>query len=1042
MIAHLIRFVLTQRLMVLVTALGLSAAGAWSFLQLPIDAFPDVSSPQVVIIVKAPGMAPLEVEQRITRLIEVEVNGIPRQTVLRSLTKYALSSITIDFEEGTDIYWARQQVSERLNQVWSSLPSGVEAGLAPIITPLGEAYMFMVEGEGHSNIELRGLLDWVIRPRLLSVEGVADVNALGGEVRSYHVTPDPEALLAMDLNIGDLKKALENNNRNAGGDRVVRNNEVLLVRTVGHITSGEDIENITVTTQNGQPIHIKDLASVQIGSLTRYGGVTKNGEGEFVEGIVLNRMGANASLTVAGVKTALKEIEKSLPDGVKIVPFYDRTDLVNTAIGTVKTALSAAFVLVVIVLIIFLGYMRGAITVAAILPLSILFTFILMYLGGVSANLMSLGGLAIAIGVLVDPAVVVVENIQTHLARRLKGVDPLHVIYRAVIEVAQPVVSGTLIIIVVFLPLLSLSGLEGKLFTPLAITITLALAVSMLIALTVIPVLASFLMKCGPAKENRLIESLKNLHRPIIAFALSHRKWSVGVSMMLLAGAISLYPFIGKEFMPVLDEGMTVVIVEKLPSISLERSLEIDGDIQTALMALPEIEGVAARMGSDELRLDPMGLYQTDNFLLTKPRSEWTVDGPAELEVKIREILDRFPGIVYAFTQPIDMRVSEMLTGVRAALAVKLYGEDLALLEETAKKIEALVAEIPGSVDLFRTDITGQRYLEVRMRSEVMSRFGINTEDINELISTAVGGNIVTEVMEGVRRTPVLLRYPESMRNSAEAIGNIRVDTPTGDKVPISLLADIVDVDGPVQVVHEGILRQVVIQTNLEGRDIVGFVDEIRAAIDEKIVLPPGFFVEFGGQFENQQRAAKRLAIVVPIAIALIFLFLFTTFNSVRQAGLIILNIPFAMIGGIVALYFSGLYLSVPASVGFIALFGMAIMNGIVMVSYFNQLREEGLPLHQAVLQGAERRLRPVLMTAITTGLALIPLLIATGPGSELQKPLAIVVIGGLFTSTLLTLILLPTLYAWFEGDGEEKIQKEETGDEMFDLDRTRVREA
>jgi len=1040
MIAHLIRFVLTQRLMVLVSALGLSAAGAWAFMNLPIDAFPDVSSPQVVVIVKAPGMSPLEVERRITRLIEVEVNGIPRQTVIRSLTKYALSSIKIDFEEGTDIYWARQQVSERLNQVWSDLPGGVEGGLAPITTPLGEAYMFMVESEQHNNIELRGILDWVIRPRLLSVDGVAEVNALGGEVRSYHVIPDPDALLAMGLNIGDLKKALENNNRNAGGDRVVRNNEVLLVRTVGQIESEEDIRNITVATREGQPIHIEDLASVSVGSLTRYGGVTKNGEGEFVEGLILNRLGANASHTVAGIKAALSEIEKSLPPGVKIVPFYDRTDLVNTAIATVTSALGQALFLVILVLIAFLGNMRSALTVATILPLAILLTFIPMYIGGVSANLMSLGGLAIALGVLVDPAVVIVENIQTHLARRLKGIDPLHIVYRAVTEMAQPVVSGTLIIIVVFLPLLSLTGLEGKLFSPLAITISLALAVSMLIALTVIPVLASFLMKgSGPAKENFLIEKLKNLHRPMVAFSLQHRKLSVGISVLLLAGSVFLFPFIGKEFMPILDEGMTVVIVEKLPSISLERSLEIDGDIQRALMTLPEIEGVAARMGSDELRLDPMGLYQTDNFLLTKPRSEWTVDGPAELEVKLREILDQFPGIVYAFTQPIDMRVSEMLTGVRAALAVKLYGEDLVLLEELSKKIEAIVEKIPGSVDIVGTPISGQRYLEVRMRSEAMSRFGVNAEDINELMSTAVGGALVTDVMEGIRRTPVLLRYPEALRDSAETIGNILIDTPTGDKVPVSLLADIVDVDGPVQIFHEGVLRQVVIQTNLEGRDIVGFVDEIRTAIAQNITLPPGYFVEFGGQFENQQRAAKRLAIVLPIAITLIFLFLFTTFNSIRQAGLILLNIPFAMIGGIVALFVSGLYLSVPASVGFIALFGMAIMNGIVMVSYFNQLREEGLPVEQAVLQGAERRLRPVLMTAITTGLGLIPLLLATGPGSELQKPLAVVVIGGLLTSTLLTLILLPTLYAWFEGRAEAKLKKKETRDEMLDLNRPRI---
>ena len=1022
MISSLIRFSLIQRLMILLLAVALTAGGFWAFRTLPIDAFPDIASPQVLVIVKAPGLSPTEVESRITFPIEAEMQGLPRQTVLRSITKYALSSIIIDFEDGTDIYWARQQVAERLNRVWGGLPAGVEGGLGPITTPLGEGYMYRVEGAGYDNRELRRIQDWVIRPRLRAVEGVADVNSLGGEVKVFEVVADPEALLAHGLAIDDLESALETNNRNAGGDRINRNDEVLLVRTVGQLRDLEDIRSITVATRNGIPLHIGDVAEVRINSLTRYGAVTADGGGEVVTGLVLLRRGANSSATVGGVKREFEAMKAALPEGVRIVPFYDRTELVTAAVWTVEKALGEAVVLVLLVLIVMLGNLRAALTVALILPLSVLFTFILMRLFGVTANLMSLGGLAIAIGILVDAAVVVVENIHTQLSHAPRGVSRLHLVYRAALEVATPVISGVLIIIAVFLPLFSLSGLEGKMFTPLAVTISFALIGSLLLSLTVIPVLASLLMRAGAEDDGRVLAALKRAYLPLMLWALDYRKTAAGGALAALAVAAALFTFIGKEFMPVMDEGTTVIIIEKLPSISLERSLALDEPYQKAMMELPEVIGVVSRTGADELRMDPMGLYQTDNFLITKPRDQWTVS-LEKFQDNLREKLGRFVGIVYAFTQPIDMRVSEMLTGVRAAMAIKLYGDDLQVLEEKSKQIETLVNNIPGAVDVFRAPLSGQIYLQIAIDPQAIARFGINIEDINELVEIAVGGRVVTEVIQGNQRIGVLLRYPERARTTPAAIGALWVETSTGEKIPLSSLADVREVDGPVAITRESAKRQVVVQANVEGRDVVGFVDEVRATIAREVKLPSGYYITFGGQFENQQRAAKRLSLVVPISIALIFVMLFSTFRSLRQAGLIILNIPFAMIGGVISLYLSGLYLSVPASVGFITLFGVAVLNGVVMVTYFNQLREAGRSVLEAVKQGAERRLRPVLMTALIASLGLVPLLAATGPGSDLQRPLAVVVIGGLFTSTLLTLVLLPTLYAWLEGRAEREIK-------------------
>ncbi len=1020
MINSLIRFALVQRLMILLMALGLIGTGIWAFKTLPIDAFPEISSPQVQVIIKAPGLSPTEVESRITFPVEVEMQGLPRQTVLRSTTKYALSIIVIDFEDGTDIYWARQQVTERLSQVWADLPDGVEGGLGPITTPLGEGYMYRVEGEGYSNQELRRIQDWVIRPRLRGVKGVAEVNSLGGEVKVYEVVADPVALSSYGLGIDDLESALQANNRNAGGDRINRNNEVLLVRTVGQLRTMEDINNITIASQNGIPIHMRNVADVRINSMTRYGAVTADGVGEVVTGLVLLARGANSRTTIEGAKQVLEEIKPALPDGVTLVPFYDRTELVTKAVWTVEKALGEAVILVLIVLIVMLGNLRSALTVALILPLSVLFTFIMMRMFGISANLMSLGGLTIAIGILVDAAVVVVENIHSRLSRAQRGISRLHLIYRAVVEVATPVISGILIIIIVFLPLFSLTGLEGKMFTPLAITISFALIGSLLLSLTVIPVLASFLMRGGSEDDGRLLSTLKRLYLPVMRWALRQRGIAVGGAVVALIGALALFPLIGKEFMPVMDEGTTVVIIEKLPSISLEHSLALDEPFQKAMMELPEVSGVVSRTGADELRMDPMDLNQTDNFLITKPREEWSAS-LEDFQARLREKLDAFVGIDYAFTQPIDMRVSEMLTGVRAATAIKLYGDELSVLEEKSKQIEALVNAVPGAVDVFREQLSGQTYLQIAIRPEAIARFGINVEDINRLVEVAVGGQVITEVIEENLRVGVLLRYPEQARTSPQAIAALLVEAPSGNKIPLSSLADIFEVDGPVVISRESAKRLVVVQANVEGRDVVGFIDEIRAAIEAKVDLPAGYYVTYGGQFENQQRAAARLALVVPLAIVLIFLMLFTTFRSLRQAGLIILNIPFAMIGGVVSLYLSGLYLSVPASVGFITLFGVAVLNGVVMVSYFNQLREAGHSVLHAVQEGAERRLRPVLMTALIASLGLVPLLMATGPGSELQQPLAVVVIGGLVTSTLLTLILLPTLYAWLEGHSKNR---------------------
>jgi cobalt-zinc-cadmium resistance protein CzcA len=1015
MLARLTEFALTQRLLILGLTLLLAAAGLLTWRDLPIDAFPDVSTTQVKIILKAPGMTPEEVETRITAPVETEMLGIPRQRILRSVSKYGLTDITIDFEEGTDIYWARSQVAERLTGVLAALPEGVEGGLAPITTPLSEMFMFTVDAPELDLSERRALLDWVIRPQLRTLPGVADVNALGGLVKTYEVAPDNAGMSARGVTLIELAESIRANNRNDGAGRLTEGEEVWLVRVEGAVKGLDDLANIVVKNVGGVPVRVSDVAAVRLASLTRYGGVTQDGHTEAVQGLVLGLKGANARQVVSAVKQRLAEIAASLPAGVRVTPFYDRSALVERAVGTVSKALLEAIVLVLVLLVLFLGNARAALTVALTLPLAALATFLLMRQFGLSANLMSLGGLAIAIGMLVDGAVVVVENIASHLAHVQTAQSKLHRIHRAVSEVATPTASGVAIILIVFLPLLTLQGLEGKLFIPVALTIVFALAAALLLSLTVVPVLASWLLREGSHGEPWLVRQAKRLYAPVLDFALERVKTVVAAAVLLLAIAVGLYPFIGKSFMPTLDEGDLLLQLEKLPSISLEESLALDMAVQRALMQrIPEIRGVVARVGSDELGLDPMGLNETDSFLRLAPMHEWRRPDKAWLMQEIRQVMADFPGINYAFTQPIDMRVSEMLTGARGDVAVKLFGADIDTLNALADRIERLMKTVPGAEDVFVKKNEGVQYFRVEVDRLAVGRYGLSIDDVSAFLKAHLEGQTLGIVQEGVRRTPLVLRAGENVRLSPALFEALRIPTPGGIAIPLKEVAQLVRAEGPVAVNRENAARYVTVQTNVAGRDLVGFVTELKAKLAQQVRLPDGYRLTYGGQFENQQRAAARLAVVVPVALALIFALLFATFGSVKQAALVLANIPFALVGGIAALFITGEYLSVPASVGFIALLGIAVLNGVVLMSHFNQLAARGLPPAQVVREGAMRRLRPVLMTASITAFGLIPLLLATGPGSEIQKPLAIVVVGGLVTSTALTLILLPVLYRRF----------------------------
>ena len=1023
MLERFVAFALAQRLFVLLGVALLIGAAFVVLPSLPIDAFPDVSPVQVKIIMKAPGLTPEEVEQRITVPIELELLGLPNKKILRSTTKYALADITVDFEDGTDIYWARNQVSERLSNIARDLPEGVGGGLAPITSPLGEMFMFTIDSSELSLAERRSLLDWVIRPALRTVPGVADVNALGGYVRAFEIVPLSDALAARGISGDAFRRAVEANSRNDGAGRVNQGEDSALVRIEGSIRTIEDIREIVVDTRDGIPIRVKDVARVQVGALTRYGAVMADGRGETVEGLVLGLRGANAGQLVRDVRQRLEEIKPSLPKTVTINVFYDRSNLVGRAVGTVVRALAEATVLVIVLLLLFLGNWRASLVIALSLPLAIAIALIVMRLAGMSANLMSLGGLAIAIGMLIDALVVVVENIVGNLGKETPGNStPLqHVIFRSVCEVLQPVASGVLIIIIVFVPLLTLQGLEGKLFIPVALAIIFALAGSLLLALTVLPVAISFVLKTASHNEPWLMRAAARLYAPALDWSLRNERKVTVTAVVALFAAGYAYTQLGKTFMPTMDEGDIIVSVEALPSINLDEMMRINQKLQSAILnKVPDVKSIVARTGSDELGLDPMGPNQTDTFLVLKPVEERTTTDKAALIHELRQVLANFPGLSLGFTQPIDMRVQEMVSGVRGDVAVKIFGPDITKLNEIASNLSTILSGIEGAEDVYTTLNEGAQYLTVAVDRMEAGRLGLTVDAISNSLRTQIEGRTIGTVLEEGRRTPILLRGSETTREAPTLLASLPLTLPSGQHVALSQVARIHRVDGPVKIDRENGNRMSVVRANVSGRDMVGFVEAAQQKAGAELALPPGYSLTWGGQFENQQRAAARLSVVVPIAIGLIFILLFTTFGSIPQALLVLVNIPFALIGGVFALVVTSEYLSVPASVGFIALLGIAVLNGVVMVSYFNQLRARGMTGERVVIEGAKRRLRPVLMTASITALGLIPLLFATGPGSEIQRPLAIVVIGGLLSSTVLTLILLPILFRRFGGIAKE----------------------
>ena len=1024
----IIGFALAQRLFFSLLALVILGFGIKAYKELPVDAFPDISPTQVKIIIKSSGMTPAEIESRITVPIEMKMVGIPHETMMRSTAKYGLCDITIDFEDGTDIYWARQQVSERLADIRGELPANMEGGLAPISTPLSDILMFTIESNGLSLEEKRTLLDWIIAPKIRSVSGVAEVNALGGKVKTYEVVPDLNKMRTMGVTLEQIFLALEKNNQNDGAGRVSQGVESILVRSVGQLKDLHDIKNLPVGKSADKVITLSDVATVKFGYLTRAGFVSKNGEGEAVQGLVLGLKGTNTGIVLEKVKEELKKLEPMLPGDTKIEIFYDRSDLVNLATDTVKNALYEAIILIMVILLVMLGNLASAVSVALILPFALLMSFIAMQYFGLTANLMSLGGLAIAIGILVDSAVVVVEHITAELGNpKHKRQSKLHIIYGATLEMAPSIITGVLIIIIVFMPLLTLEGLEGKLFRPVALSIIFALFSSLVLALTLIPVLSSFILSKRPDKESYLIRLLTKGYRPVLIFCLKHAKGIILAVLILFGGSLYLASKTGKAFMPTMDEGSIIIGVEMLPSISLQESLTLNLKIQKKLLeSVPEIKDIIARTGSDELGLDPMGLNDTDTFLVLKEKKEWREPSKEFVIEEIRKVLDQFVGIEYGFTQPIEMRVSEMLTGVRGDLAIDVFGSDNEKLEEIAVQIKGILETIPGSSDVYKKANEGVEYFELEFDKKAMAYHGISQQEINDFLKVMVTGVQAGIIQEGMRRIDLMVKGDETLQNSLDKIRKLYYPMENGKAVPLSNFVKFISNAGPVQIEHEHGYRKTIVQTNVEGRDLVSFVEEAKAKIGKEVKLPAGYYLAYGGEFENQQRAASRLAIIVPLALFLVFILLFVSFGSLTQAVIVLINVPLALIGGFIGLYLSGEYMSVPASVGFIALLGIAVLNGVVLVNYFNYLIKNGTELRDAVVEGSIKRLRPVLMTATIAAFGLLPLLFATGPGSEIQRPLAIVVINGLISSTLLTLIILPILYLRFSkgccaGAEEEK---------------------
>jgi cobalt-zinc-cadmium resistance protein CzcA len=1057
MIDRILQFSIKWRVFIVVLGLALAGAGLYSMTRLPIDAVPDVTSNQVQINTLASGFAPLEMEKYVTFPIEVAMGSLPRKEEIRSISQFGLSQVTVTFEDGVDIYWARQLVLERLLEAGRELPPGVAPELAPISTGLGEIYQFTVERESAAEesaegkdplpgaaaseappgadatadelMELRTILDWYIKPQLRIVPGVIEVNSFGGREKQYEVLVDPRKLVGYGLTLHQVIEALERNNINAGGAYIEKGGEQHLLRGVGLIQSMRDIENIVVSAQNGTPVYVHNIAQVGLGSQVRQGAATRDGKGETVMGIVMMLKGENSRIVTEHVKDKLRQIRESLPAGVVIKPFYDRSELVDGTISTAGENLIKGGLLVVLVLCLFLLQLRAGLIVSSAIPLAMMFAIVGMNYFGISANLMSLG--AIDFGLIVDAAVIIVENCVRHLAERRKQLgrpltreERMVTILQGSVEVRRASQFGEMIIIAAYIPILSLAGMEGKMFKPMAFTVILALSGALVLSLTLIPALcALFLKDHANERENPIVAFLKRWYEPLLHRALRYRLAIVSGASAFCLVCIALFSLLGSEFLPELDEGAVAITHVRLKSVSLPEAVRQTLLIEKTLKRFPEVETVASRIGRPEIATDPMGPDMSDTLVFLKPKSEWA-NGKSKEELvgEMSEAIDKVPGVAPGFSQPIKDRMMELIegVGVRSDVVIKIFGDDLDMLLNEANGLARIVQTVPGAEDVKVEQVTGLPVLQVNINRDAIARYGINVADVQEIIQSAIAGTKATKVLEGFTRFDLVVRFPAWARQDAAAIGNLLVSAPGGQKVPLSQLAQIVSEEGPAEVSRENGQRRITVEVNVRGRDIGSFVAEAQRKAREGMKLPPGYTIDWGGMYEHLESGRQRLMIVVPVTFFLIFLLLFTTFNSLKQAALVFTGVPFAITGGVLALLIRGMHFSMSAGVGFIALFGVAVLNGVVMVSFINQLREEGLSLEQAIVHGALTRLRPVLMTAIVASLGFVPMAISTGTGAEVQRPLATVVIGGLITSTLLTLLVLPAIYRWFEKESAE----------------------
>jgi cobalt-zinc-cadmium resistance protein CzcA len=1007
------------------------AAGYYSYRQLPVDAFPDVSPNLVQIFTVTEGLAPEEIETYVTYPIEISMNGLPGIDNIRSVSNFGLSVVNIYFEDGIDIYFARQLVGERLQEAREQIPEGFgDPGMGPISTGMGLVLFYYLEDEtGKRSLEeLRTIQDWLVKFHLQTVPGVTEVLGIGGYEKQYHVVVQPDALLRYGVTLGEVLDQIEANNLNVGAQFIERDAEEYVVRSVGLVSSIEDIENIVIKASDGTPTYLKQLANVEVGGAVRRGVQTYNGLGEVVAGMVIKLFGANSSTVIERIEAKMEEINGILPEGIKLVPYYEQKTLVAACVETVTDALIQGIVLVVVVLVVFMGSFRPSLVVALSIPFSVLFATLGMKYFGISANLMSLGGLAIAIGMMVDGTIVMVENVDRMLREAEPDESRLQVVGRACMEVGRPIVFAISIIIIVFLPLFTLQGVEGKTFRPLAYTVALAMLGSLVYALFIAPMLANIVMRPPKARgegeaqqEVWIVRWLLRWYKPLVDGFVAHRMRAVVLGGGLLAVGLFIFPRLGAEFTPELQEGTMVLRLTMAPSISLTESTRLTTLVEQQLMKVSEITGVVSRIGRGEVGAHTDPVNSAEMYILLKPKEEWrSAESQEELQDVIRDDLGEIPGVLTNFTQPIAMTVDELLEGVRAELAIKLFGDDLDVLKQKADEIALTISEVAGAADVQVDQVSGTPQLLIRIDRQAIARYGINVADAQQVIRVAVGGATAGAVFEGIRRFDILVRYAPEYRTTPEDIAQILVQGPDGIKVPLGQLAHIEEIVGPRQITRVNSQRFITVQCNVTGRDIVSFVEEAQRAIDDEVELPPGYLVTWGGQFRLQQEANKRLALVIPITLLVLFLLLFSSFNSVKNAVLILLNIPLALVGGVVGLWLTNQNLSVPASVGFIALFGIALENGMVLVTYFNQLLREGVSINEASVKGACLRVRPVLMTALTTALGLIPLLFSSGTGSEVQRPLATVVIGGLVTSTVLTLLVLPALYKWFAIEVEQ----------------------